>query len=80
MVEQVYDHQGYCISQQFLTLETADVDRRIIREISDDIDDSELEDDEVIEHPEDIEAILQIEKFCDYEMVLPTPPPPQLPH
>ncbi len=75
VVEQVYDHDGYCISQQFLPMESADVDRRIVMPETVEIGDGELEDDEIIEHPEDIEAILQIEKHCDFEMMQPPPPP-----
>ncbi len=75
IVEQVYDVNGYCISQTFIPLDSADVDRRICRSDEEQLEDGELEDDEVIEHPEDLEAIMQIEKHCDFEMVQPPPPP-----
>jgi hypothetical protein len=74
LCEQVYDQNGYCISQSFTPLDAEDVERRIVRQ-EDQVADGELEDDETIEHPEDIEYILQIEKHCDFEMVQPQPPP-----
>jgi hypothetical protein len=74
VVEQIYDQNGYCISQEFMPLDSADVDRRIIRNSDTEIE-GELEDDEVIEHPEDLEYIMQIEKFQDFDMSTPIPPP-----
>ena len=71
VVEQLYDDEGNCLGQQFLPMESADVDRRIVRDEDAALDDGELENDEVIEHPDDIEALLQIEKFQAFEMVQP---------
>ena len=71
VVEQVYDTDGYCIGQTFLPLESADVDRRICRDENAPLEEGELEDDEIIAHPEDIEQILQIEKYQDFDMVQP---------
>ena len=75
VVEQVYDEDGYPLSQTFIPLDSAEVDRRIVRDEDAPLEDGELEDDEVIEHPEDIEALLQIEKHCELEMVQPPAPP-----
>lgn len=75
VVEQVYDTDGYCISQTFIPLESAEVDRRICRDDTADVGDGELEDDEIISHPEDVEMILQMEKYQAFDLVQPAPPP-----
>jgi hypothetical protein len=73
-IEQVYDEEGNCLSQEFFPHESAPVDRRIIRGEDENVTDGELEDDEVIEHPEDIAALESVEKFCGTDLVQPKPP------
>ncbi len=73
LVEQVYDQHGYCISQEFMPIDSAEVERRIIRDETEGIGKDELENDEIIEHPEDLEYIMQIEKHCPFDMVPPAP-------
>jgi hypothetical protein len=71
-VEQVYDDNGNCLSQEFVPFEGAPVDRRIMRAEGEQIEEGDLENDEVIEHPEDIAAIEAVEKFQSFDMVQPT--------
>lgn len=68
-VEQVYDTEGNCVEMRFVAHESDPVDRRIIRQPGDVVQNGELEDDEVITHPEDLKYILSRERFCPYEMV-----------
>lgn len=67
--EQVYDEAGNCVSQEFLTYDEEPVERRYIR-LEDEENDG-LEDDELIEHPEDLKMLVEREKFFPYEMSQP---------
>jgi hypothetical protein len=73
-VEQVYDALGTCVSQEFVALESQPVERRYVAPADAEAAEDELEDDELIEHPDDLETIEQVERFQPYDMVQPPKP------
>lgn len=75
-VEQLYDDDGNCVSQEFVPFDGAPVDRRIYRpdDDPDEVPEGELAHDELIEHPDDIAWIESREKFCDTGMTQPPKP------
>jgi hypothetical protein len=65
-VEQVYNLDGHCVEQKFVQNDSAPVERRALREDMDgDQTTDQLEDDEIIEHSEDVEYIESREKLCE---------------
>lgn len=70
--EVLYDFDGNPLACKFTQDDSKPVDRRALREEADGPQTPEqLEDDEVIEHVEDLEYIESKEKFFDLQMVQP---------
>jgi hypothetical protein len=72
--EQIYDMHGNCISQRFVAKDSEPIVRRVQLKEGELPQVGELEDEEVIEHPEDLAYLESIEKHCPMEMA-PVPPP-----
>ena len=77
--EQIFDEFGNCLSQEFVALEAQPVERRYIAPEGPAEDNQTLEDDELIEHPEDLKEIESVEKNWPYDMVQPKLMKPKMP-
>lgn len=73
VVEQIYDDEGQCVGQQFVPFEGKATDRRMIRLDGEEVGPDDLDNDEIIDHPEDIKALEERERFQPYDMVQPQP-------
>ena len=70
--EITYNFEGKPLSTKFVQNESEQIERRAQRDASDgEQKEGQLEDDELVEHPDDIEYLESKEKYCHLEMVQP---------
>ena len=71
-VEQIYDFDGNCLGQKFMADDSKQIERRAYRQKEDGpMQPGQLEHDQIIEHPEDLQFIDEKERYCDFTMVQP---------
>lgn len=73
-MELTYDFNGNCQSLEWVQNDSMPVERRALREESDGKQtESQLEDNEIIEHEDDLAFLESKEKFCDIIVQQPLP-------
>ena len=72
--EQTFDFNGLCLEQRFISDDSKPIERRALLEEGEVTSKGELEDDELIQHPADLQHLESIEKFCPLDMVDPPKP------